>query len=211
MSLELKQLRKRIIEISYKLGLSHISSCLTSVGIINEIYKIKKEDEPFILSCGQAGLALYVVIEKYYGLNAEEIYLESGTHPNRSLKNKLFYSTGSLGCGLPASLGFAFSNRNRNSYCLISDGEYWEGSIHESLNTKNKYNVDNLKVYCNINGFSALEPVNVSDIIYKLSVLDKNIQIRLTDHKELPFLNGVESHYHVLNKEEYEKALEIYA
>src|SRR2546427_251920 len=60
-----KDLKKRIIEISYKNKLSHIGSCLTAVDIIDEIYAIKKPNEKFILSSGHAGLALYCVIEKY--------------------------------------------------------------------------------------------------------------------------------------------------
>ena len=34
-------LEKRIIEISKKYQLSHLSSCLTSVNIIDKIYKVK--------------------------------------------------------------------------------------------------------------------------------------------------------------------------
>ncbi|MEK6930258.1 MAG: hypothetical protein AABZ42_06285, partial [Thermoproteota archaeon] len=41
---------------------------------IDEIYKIKKPDEKFILSAGHSGLALYCVIEKYEGINAEDIF-----------------------------------------------------------------------------------------------------------------------------------------
>ena len=60
-----KELKKRILEISYKKKLSHLGSCLTAVDIIDEIFKIKKPDEKFVLSSGHAALALYVVLEKY--------------------------------------------------------------------------------------------------------------------------------------------------
>ena len=55
----MNQLEKRILEISYKHKLSHLSSNLSSVNIIDEIYSIKKENERFILSNGHAGLAIY--------------------------------------------------------------------------------------------------------------------------------------------------------
>ena len=90
-------LTDRVIQLSKKLGLSHIGSCCTAVGIIDEIYSVKKEDEPFILSAGHAGLALYVILEKYYGFDAEKLYHKHGTHPNRSLGDKIYCSTGSLG------------------------------------------------------------------------------------------------------------------
>jgi len=94
----MNDLQKRIIEISHKHKLSHLSSCLASVNVIDKIYSVKKEDEPFILSNGHAALALYVVLEKY-GLtmcggkkkvNAEELYLKHGTHPNRDLENGIW-------------------------------------------------------------------------------------------------------------------------
>ena len=68
-------LHDRIIEISKKHNLSHLGSCLTSVDIIDEIYSVKKPDEKFILSCGHAGLALYVVLEKYRNYDTERIII----------------------------------------------------------------------------------------------------------------------------------------
>ena len=58
MNLKFNNLEKRILDISYKNNLSHLSSSLGSVNIIDEIYSIKKNDEPFILSNGHSGLAL---------------------------------------------------------------------------------------------------------------------------------------------------------
>ena len=45
MSITNKDLKRRIIEISYKNKLSHLGSCLTAVDIIKEIYDVKKPDE----------------------------------------------------------------------------------------------------------------------------------------------------------------------
>src|SRR5689334_7883129 len=116
-------LQNRIKTISRKLNLSHLGSNLTAVGIIDRIYQKRKPHEPFVLSCGHAGLALYVVLEKYLGKNAEELYLKHGTHPNRDIENGIYCSTGSLGWGLTIAAGMAFADRERNVWCLISDGE----------------------------------------------------------------------------------------
>jgi len=70
-----KDLKKRITNISYKKGLSHLGSVLTAVDIIKEIYDTKKEEDIFILSAGHAGLALYVVLEEKYGFDAEKYFL----------------------------------------------------------------------------------------------------------------------------------------
>ena len=112
----MNNLEKRIFDISYRHKLSHLSSNLSSVGIIDEIYSIKKDNEPFILSNGHAGLALYVVLEKYYGIDPEMLHEKHGVHPNRDIENKIYYSAGSLGCGLPAACGMAIADKNRNVY-----------------------------------------------------------------------------------------------
>ena len=59
----MNDVEKRIIEISYREKISHLSSNLNAVNIIEEIYKNKQADEPFILSSGHAALAWYVVLE----------------------------------------------------------------------------------------------------------------------------------------------------
>jgi len=202
----MNNLEKRILEISYTHKLSHLSSNLSSVNIIDEIYSIKEENEPFVLSNGHAGLALYVVLEKYYKINAEKLHKTHGVHPNRDLQNKIFYSTGSLGCGLPAACGMAIANRNRNVYCLISDGEMFEGSIYETLNFVKKYKIDNLKIYANVNGYSALAQFNIFDIIQNLKNLYSNIEIRTTDYvyNEFPFVKGLDGHYNTLTEKEME-------
>ena len=202
----MNSLEKRILEISYKNKLSHLSSNLSSVNIIDEIYSIKKENEAFILSNGHAGLALYVILEKYYKINAEKLHEKHGVHPNRDLENKIFYSTGSLGCGLPAACGMALADRNKNVYCLISDGEMFEGSIYETFNILNKYDIKNLKIYANVNGYSALAKFNKYEIIQKLKNLYSNIEIRLTDYvyEKFPFVEGLAGHYNLLSEKEME-------
>ena len=54
-------LKKRIIDICYKHKISHITSYITSVGIIDYIYNLKKDNDIFILSSGHCALAYYVV------------------------------------------------------------------------------------------------------------------------------------------------------
>ncbi len=146
-------LKKRILEISYKNKLSHLGSCLTAVDIIKEIYDKKKENEPFVLSSGHAGLGLYCVLEARGGRNAEEIFSHHGVHPDRCNECGIDCSTGSLGQGLPIAVGMALADRSKNVYCLISDGEYSEGSIWESLRIKREQTLDNLIIYCNFNSW----------------------------------------------------------
>lgn len=183
-------LHDRIIQISKKHGLSHLGSCLTSVSIIEEIYNTKKPDEKFILSCGHAGLALYVVLEKY-GYDAEELLQRCGIHPERG--PGIDCSTGSLGQGLPIALGMAMADRTKNVYCLISDGEAVEGSVWEVANVMRKYDVTNLKIYCNWNGWGAYDKTS-ADTRYLLYELFDSVIIRNTDVTDYGF-EGQEAHY----------------
>jgi transketolase len=189
----MNKLHERILEISDKHHLSHRGSNLTAVDIIDEIYRTKKEDEIFILSSGHAGLALYVVLEKYYGIDAEKLYLKHGIHPCRDVDNKIYCSTGSLGMGMGVAVGMALSDRSKNVYCLISDGECFEGSIYEAANVIRKYNVKNLKVYANWNKMSAYDIVPDWMISNMYSILPDLI-LRYT-FVENYGLNGLSAHY----------------
>ncbi len=205
-----KDLKKRIIDLSYKHGLSHLSSVLTAVDIIADIYKIKKPDEKFILSQGQAALALYVVIEKYGGRNAEEITKHHGTHPDRCDDCGLSCSTGSLGHGLPISVGMALADKNRNVYCLISDAECAEGSIWEALEIAHNQNLNNLQIYVNINGYSAYDPIDTNRLVRKLNQwYPRGSDKYITNKYEFPFLKGLNAHYKAMDQTDYEEALEI--
>lgn len=187
-------LHDRIMEISRKYKLSHLGSCLTAVDIIDEIYGVKKPEDKFVLSCGHAGLALYVVLEKYAGgeLDAEELFKLHGVHPNRD-RGGIHCSTGSLGHGLPIALGMAMADRSRNVYCLISDGEAVEGTTWEVANVMQKYNVTNLKIYCNWNGWGAYDATMKFTKLMLLILFPgiKIIETSVTDHG----FAGQEAHY----------------
>ena len=204
-----KGLKKRIIEISYKHKLSHLGSCLTAVDIIKEIFDQKKPDEKFVLSSGHAGVALYVVLEQKGGRNAEEIFLHHGVHPDRCSDCGIDCSTGSLGQGLPIAVGMALADRKKDVYCLISDGECAEGSIWEALTIKDKYEISNLRIYCNVNGWGAYDPIDKSKLLSKLMFFDRDIKIIDTDSNVFGFLRDQESHYYTMNEKDYEQAISL--
>ena len=209
---DISKLKRRIIQISYLLELSHISSCLTALPIIDHIYRMKKRDEVFVLSPGHSALALYVVLEDfyskkkgYYGINAVELFHKHGVHPNRDLENGIFCSTGSLGHGLAISVGMALANRNKNVYCVISDGECAEGIVWESLAIAKKLKLTNLKLYLNYNGYSAYDKVDMIELIDKLRGFGFPINVWKANEMDYSFLKGLEGHYHKLDEIDYEE------
>ena len=167
------------------------------------------EDDIFILSSGHCALALYVVLEKYKGIDAEYLFNKHGGHPHRCEADQLYCSTGSLGMGITVAVGRALANPNRTVHCLISDGECAEGSIWESLRFIEKHNIKNIKIYVNANGYAAYESVDVQYLTRRLKAFLPTVEIILTDTNVFPFLCGLNAHYHIMNEEDYSTAKEM--
>ena len=203
------KLERRIIDLSYKLKLSHIGSCLISVNVIDKIYQVKKKNEPFILSNGHAGLALYTILEKYEGKDAEKLWKKHGTHPNRDLKDGIWASTGSLGHGIGIAVGMAMADRTRNVYVMMSDGECAEGSVWEALNIAAKFRLENLRVTVVANGYSAYDKVDADDLDLRLQYFYPTLLIKSNMFYLPDYLNGLLGHYTVLNEKQYKEVIKI--
>lgn len=228
-----KQLRKRIIEVSYKRKLSHIGSCLSTIDLIEAIYQVKKTEEKFILSCGHSGIALYAILEKYHYLSPTDLN-RLHIHPDRNIKKGIHVSTGSLGQGLPIAIGMALADKKKNVYCLISDGECSEGSIWESLRVAVDQKVNNLIIILNANGWGAYDAIQLKTLYrrikafgsltlkldgHNLKTLKQALRINHKDKpllifahtqsSQFPFLKGLDAHYHVMNDKDCKLALEL--
>lgn len=210
----IKTLQRRVIDLSYELNLSHLSSNISSVPIIYEIYLNKKEDERFVLSQGHAGLALYVVLEYFYGYNAVEIYKKHGVHPCRDSSFCIDCSTGSLGQGMTVACGMAVSDPSKNVHVLISDGEFYEGCVFEALNFVDKYELNNLHIYVNLNGHGAIEEADGFKIYSKIKALvpdHKNTSFYFSYPLDLKCVKGIECHYYKFKTyEEYVNAKNLF-
>ena len=209
------ELIKRIYDLSYKYQLGHLSSCLTALPIIKDIYERKASKDIFTLSEGHAGLAWYVVLERYGFAHAESLLLKHGTHPSTDPSHGILFSSGSLGHGLPIAVGLALARQEIRVHCLVSDGEAAEGSIYEALNIIREQNICNIHIYVNANGYGAYkrtEPKILQEVMtaalryhtYQLHFYNTNPLL------EFPYLHGLVGHYHRLTKEEYTDFLRRY-
>lgn len=206
--MNLNSLHRRIIDISHKNGLSHLSSCLTAVDIINNVYLTKLPSEPFVLSNGHAGLALYTVLEKFERKDAEELYARHGVHPNRNLDDGIYCSSGSLGSAITIAVGMAIAKPERNIYVMLSDGECAEGSVWEALRVAGELRLENLRVIVNANGTSALDKVDVDLLEARLQMFFPSVVVRTQLFDYPDYLQGVDGHYKVLNDDEYKEITE---
>ena len=202
----MKELYKRRLDICYERQLHHLGSYFSALQIIEEIYSQKKEDDIFILSNGHAVVALYVVLEKYYGLDAVELHEKYGDHPKRNELDKLHCSTGSLGMGITVAVGRALANPNRDVYCLLSDGECAEGSVWEALRFAYENKVTNLKLYVNANGWAAYDAVDLDYLEKRIKAFHPDVNYIRTTVEHFG-LKGLHAHYTNLNEEQYKEAL----
>lgn len=227
-----KDLIKRIIEICFKHRLGHLGSCLSVLDILDCMYAVRNIDEPVVLSNGHAGMALYVILEKYGLANAENLFIKHGVHPNRDLANGIYASTGSLGQGLPIAVGMALSEKGKNVYCVISDGECAEGSIWEAIRVASEQKLSNLKIAVNANGYGGYGEINIKSLPAKFNSFGCNFievdghnqeQLRKalkinggakplvifakTKIDQLSFLKGLDAHYKVMEESDYLIAL----
>jgi transketolase len=161
---KLKEVKKLILDISFKKHIGHIGSCLGVANILSTIYNIKNPDDIVILSNGHAGLSLYCVLKLHkFNINPES----KGTHPDINKEEGIMASTGSLGHGIGIAVGYAL-DRTKQVYCVTSDGETAEGSWWESLDIAVKQKLSNFKVVINCNGYSAYRESDINELMAKV-------------------------------------------
>lgn len=225
------KLRRTLLEVSHRQKLSHLGSCLSSLDIIAAVYSIKDKDDPFVLSNGHAGYALYTVLagKKLITLDENCTYC---VHPHRGELPSVTVSTGSLGQGLPIAAGIALADPQKTVYCLISDGETAEGSIWETLRLCADLPIPNLCIIVNANGWAAYDKVNLTKLKKRLTAfglklsecdghnIDElkkmlkqfkkrsfSILFCRTTVNHFPFLDGLDAHYYVMTDNDYQLAL----
>jgi transketolase len=194
----------QILDLSYRHQLSHISSNLSALPVLVEMFGSKRPEDLVVLSSGHAGLALYVCLEKYQGEDAEALLLKHGSQPGLDVAAGIHCSSGSLGMGLTMAVGYALADSTRQVLCLVSDGECAEGCVWEALGFISEHGLTNISLYVNANGYRALGEVNTASLANRLIAFlpVKQLHFRLTKFAtaEYPPLQGLAGHYHILKE-----------
>lgn len=206
-----KDLKRRAVEIAYKNKLSHLGSYFSCVDPIDWIFEQKGPDDIFILSNGHAALALYVVLEKRFGINAELLFEKHGGHPHLDEKNHIYCSTGSLGMGIASAIGRALANPTRKVHVMLSDGECAEGVVWESFRFIEDHPVNNIQVYIIANGYGAYDPIPTHKLESRVAAFNDNGKIALVyaTSEHFPFLHDLNAHYHIMKESDYKLAMEM--
>jgi transketolase len=171
-------LRRTILRMAYSGSTVHIACSFSLVEILAVLYRnhLRLGDEPnlperdyLILSKGHGVMAQYACMRELGWLKETDVtsYYGDGTllkGLSDSNVPGLEVNSGSLGHGLSVGAGMAYGALRRGSkqrvYAIIGDGECNEGSIWETLMFASQFQLTNLLVIVDANGYQAMGPTS---------------------------------------------------
>jgi transketolase len=165
--------RRRILDISQQVGALHIAPAFSCTEITDVLYNhlMRREAsggyrDVFLMSKGHGCMIQYVILEEQGILSRSDLdaYCKPngrlGAHPDYETPG-IAASTGSLGHGLGIATGQAYAEKLKESdvliYCVLSDGEFQEGSTWEAMMMAANLKLDNLIAFMDFNDFGGLE------------------------------------------------------
>ena len=136
--------RMRLIRMHYESGVGHIGGNLSCLDMMMTLFhETMQPNDEFVLSKGHAAGALYATLWSVGKLNEGDLkrfHKDGGKmsgHPAPNHLPEIPFATGSLGHGLSLACGLALGKRLQKQpgrvFCLLSDGEWQEGSNWEAL------------------------------------------------------------------------------
>ncbi|KAE8583661.1 hypothetical protein XENTR_v10020613 [Xenopus tropicalis] len=166
----------------------HPTSCCSAAEVLSVLFfntmRYEAADpgnannDRFVLSKGHAAPILYAAwaeagyIKESDLLNLRKIDCDLEGHPTPKLPF-VDVATGSLGQGLGASCGMAYTGKyfdkaSYRVYCLLGDGESSEGAVWEAMAFASHYHLDNLVAIFDVNrlGQSEAAPLQHQTDIY---------------------------------------------
>jgi transketolase len=165
--------RRRILDISQQVGALHIAPAFSCTEITDVLYNSLMRRQAgggyrdvFLMSKGHGCMIQYVILEEQGVLSRADLdaYCKPngrlGAHPDYETPG-IAASTGSLGHGLGMATGQAYAEKLKETdvliYCVLSDGEFQEGSTWEAMMMAANLKLDNLIALMDYNDFGGLE------------------------------------------------------
>ena len=171
-----RRYRRRILDISQQVTALHIAPAFSSVEITDAIYHgLMRQHadgsyrDVFMMSKGHGCMIQYVVLEDKNIISSKDLDLyckpggRLGAHPDYETPG-IAASTGSLGHGLGMAAGQAYTEHLKGAdtriYCVLSDGEFQEGSTWEAILMGANLQLENLIAFMDYNDFNSLERIS---------------------------------------------------
>jgi transketolase len=168
--------RQRLLQMHFESGVGHIGGNLSCIDILMTLYHdVLHADDAFVLSKGHAAGALYVTLWSVGAVSEDDLrsFHKDGTrlsgHPPLRGIPEILFATGSLGHGLSLSCGLALARKLKQEpghvFCLMSDGEWNEGSNWEALIFLKHHRLDNLTLIVDLNQLQGMGPTrDIADL-----------------------------------------------
>ena len=168
-----RRYRRRILDISQQVTALHVAPAFSCTEMTDAIYHglMRPEGDGsyrdvFLMSKGHGCMIQYVILEEQNILTRNDLDLycqpggRLGAHPDYETPG-VNASTGSLGHGLGMATGQAYAEKLKGTdsliYCVLSDGEFQEGSTWEAVMMAANLRLDNLIAFMDYNDFGGLE------------------------------------------------------
>ena len=168
-----RRIRVAVIRTVNTVKVGHVGGPLSSADILAALYgrllRIRPAEphwpdrDRFILSKGHSALGQYaaMALAGYFPLEEMFTFDQKGSrlqgHPDMNKLPGIDISTGSLGMGLSAGLGFALGARHMGrdvrTWVLLGDGECQEGQVWEAAHVAPRFRADNLIAIVDHNKF----------------------------------------------------------
>ena len=169
------QLRLDVVRMVHDAKDGHPGPALSAIDMITTLYFREMnidssnpqwaDRDRFILSKGHACPALYAAlarkgyfsVDEFKGLRGMGCLLQG--HPCMKKTPGVDMTSGSLGNGLSIGVGMAIAGKYRkksyNTYVILGDGEIQEGIIWEAAMCAKRYQLNNLIVFVDHNGWQS--------------------------------------------------------
>jgi transketolase len=184
------QLRKTVLEMAYAGSTVHIACAFSIIEILAVLYRSHLNfgnGQPdygnrdyLVLSKGHGVMAQYACMREMGWLTDSDIqnYFGDGTRL-KGLSDAhvpgLEVTSGSLGHGLSVGVGLALAAKRKQTgqrcFAIVGDGEINEGSIWEALLFAAHFELSNLLVIVDKNGYQAMG--KTEEVIHLGSIADK--------------------------------------
>jgi len=162
---KVNQIKKECLEMCVHAGVGHVTSALSCAEIVSVLYYEIMRTNPkeptwegrdrFLMSKNHGSVITYPILRDmgFFQDNDMPHFMQNGSclgvHTKKDVPGADFYG-GSLGLGLGMACGMAYgaklSRQNWLTFCLVGDGECYEGSIWEAAMFAGAKKLNNLVV-----------------------------------------------------------------
>lgn len=171
-----KQIKHKCLEMCVNAGMGHVTTAFSCAEIVTALYyRIMNIDvsnpnwedrDRFIMSKNHGSVITYPILADMGMISADALntFMKDGSTIGGHSKicvNGVDFSGGSLGIGFGVACGLAYGARllgkNYKTYCLVGDGECYEGSIWEAAMFAGSNKLNKLVTILDRNGMACTD------------------------------------------------------